>query len=183
MTTADTTTLTGSWAGDPVHSDLSFRVRHMAVGKVRGNFSLASATLTFTSEELTSGSVTAEINAASVDTNQEQRDAHVRSADFLDAENHPTLTFVSTELRDVDGDTFVLAGDLTIRGTTRPVELAGEFQGQTVDAYGNDRMGFSATTSISRKDFGVSFSAVFGAGNAVVADKVDITIDIEFVRA
>ena len=180
-TSVATPTLTaGTWAADVVHSDVSFKGRHMAVGKAKGTFALKSATLVV--DENGAHSVTAEIDAASVDTKQEQRDAHVRSADFLDVENHPVLTFVSTGLKSQDGDDFVLNGDLTIRGTTQPVELAVEFLGETVDAYGGTRAGFSAKTSISRKSYGVSFEAAFGAGNAVVADKVEIDLELEFVK-
>ena len=170
----------GTWPADAVHSDVSFKVRHMAVGKAKGTFALKSATLVV--DENGAHSVTAEIDAASVDTKQEQRDAHVRSADFLDVENHPVLTFASTGIKSQDGDDFVLNGDLTIRGTTQPVELAVEFLGETVDAYGGTRAGFSAKTSISRKSYGVSFEAAFGAGNAVVADKVEIDLELEFVK-
>jgi polyisoprenoid-binding protein YceI len=182
MTTSVTTPVVtaGTWVADAVHSDVSFKVRHMAVGKAKGTFALKSATLVV--DENGAHSVTAEIDAASVDTKQEQRDAHVRSADFLDVENHPVLTFVSTGLKSQDGDDFVLNGDLTIRGTTQPVELAVEFLGETVDAYGGTRAGFSAKTSISRKSYGVSFEAAFGAGNAVVADKVEIDLELEFVK-
>src|SRR6185312_10238673 len=170
-----TPTLTaGTWAADAVHSDVSFKVRHMAVGKARGTFALKSATLVVGENGLA--------DASGVDTKQADRDAHVRSADFLDVENHPTLTFVSKAVKDVDGEEFVLVGDLTIRGTSREVELAVEFLGETVDAYGSTRAGFSATTSISRKAYGVSFDAAFGAGNAVVADKVEIALELEFVR-
>ena len=170
----------GTWVADAVHSDVSFKVRHMAVGKAKGTFALKSATLVV--DENGAHSVTAEIDAASVDTKQEQRDAHVRSADFLDVENHPVLTFVSTGIKSQDGEDFVLNGDLTIRATTQPVELAVEFLGETVDAYGGTRAGFSAKTSISRKSYGVSFEAAFGAGNAVVADKVEIDLELEFVK-
>ena len=182
MTTSVTTPVVtaGTWVADAVHSDVSFKVRHMAVGKAKGTFALKSATLVV--DENGAHSVTAEIDAASVDTKQEQRDAHVRSADFLDVENHPVLTFVSTGLKSQDGDDFVLNGDLTIRGTTQPVELAVEFLGETVDAYGATRTGFSAKTTISRKSYGVSFEAAFGAGNAVVADKVEIDLELEFVK-
>jgi len=182
MTTSVTTPIltAGTWVADTVHSDVSFKVRHMAVGKAKGTFALKSATLVV--DDKGEASVTAEIDAASVDTKQEQRDAHVRSADFLDVENHPILTFVSTGLKSQDGEEFVLNGTLTIRGTTRPVELAVEFLGETVDAYGGTRAGFSASTSISRKSYGVSFEAAFGAGNAVVADKVEIDLELEFVK-
>ncbi|MBM9468205.1 YceI family protein [Nakamurella leprariae] len=175
-------TLTGTWTADPVHSDVSFKVRHMAVGKARGAFTLVGGTLAFTGEDLATGTVTAAIDATSVDTNNEQRDQHVLSPDFLDAANFATIDFVSTGVREADGDEFVLDGELTIRGTTKPVELEVEYLGVTVDAYGAERLGFSAKTSISRKDYGVSFSAAFGAGNSVVADKVEIDLELEFVK-
>ncbi len=182
-TTVATPTLTaGTWAADAVHSDVSFKVRHMAVGKAKGSFALKSATLVVGENGIADAAVTAVIDATSVDTKQEQRDAHVRSADFLDVENHPELTFVSKSVKDVDGEEFVLVGDLSIRGTSREVELAVEYLGETVDAYGSTRAGFSAKTSISRKSYGVSFEAAFGAGNAVVADKVEIDLELEFVR-
>lgn len=180
--TASLNTLTGTWTGDAVHSDISFKVRHMAVGKAKGSFALESATLTVPEAGLAEASVTAVIDAASVDTKQEQRNEHVKSPDFLHVEEHPTLNFVSTGVKDIDGDEFVILGNLTIRGTTQPVELATEFLGATTDAYGFERVGFSATTSISRKEFGVSFNAAFGAGNSVVADKVEIALELEFTK-
>ena len=182
-TSVSTPTLsTGTWTADAVHSDVSFKVRHMAVGKAKGTFELKSATLVVGENGIADASVTAVIDATSVDTKQEQRNAHVKSPDFLDIENHPELTFVSTGVKDIDGEEFVLTGDLTIRTTTQPVELAVEFLGETVDAYGGTRTGFSAKTTISRKSYGVSFEAAFGAGNSVVADKVEIDLELEFVK-
>ena len=180
MTTA--ATLTGTWTVDAIHSDATFKVRHMAVGKAKGTFAIKSAELVVPEAGLAAGSVTAVLDATSVDTKQEQRDAHVKSPDFLDVENHPELTFVSKSIRDFDGDEFVVVGDLTIRGNTREVELKTEFLGATTDAYGAERVGFSAKTSISRKEFDVNFNAAFGAGNAVVADKVEIDLELEFTK-
>jgi polyisoprenoid-binding protein YceI len=185
MTTPTETTapqLVGTWSADPVHTDVIFKVRHMGVGKSTGSFVLSSATLTFGGDGIETGSVTAVIDANSVQTKNEMRDNHVRSADFLDAENHPTIDFVSTGVRNFDGETFVLVGDLTIRGVTKSIELAGELLGATIDAYGKSRVGFSAIGSINRKEFGVSFSAAFGVSNSVVSDKVELSIDIEFVK-
>jgi polyisoprenoid-binding protein YceI len=174
---APTTLAVGSWTADPVHSDISFRVRHMGVGKVRGTFGLASAALTVGEA---GSQVTAVIDAASVNTGNEQRDGHVRSADFLDVENYPTIEFTSTEVRDFDGETFTLAGELTLHGVTRPVQLDCEFLGIVDDPAGPERTGFSATTTISRAAFGVDIQLAFGAGNVVVADSIEIAIDIEF---
>ena len=186
MTTVDETTtptLTGTWTADTVHSELAFKVRHMGVGKAGGTIALKEATLTFGDDGILGGTVTAVADAASVETKNDQRNAHVRSADFLDVENHPTIEFRSTGVRDFDGEEFVLDGDLTIRGVTKPVTLKAEFIGVGLDAYGNPRAGFAATGSINRKEFGVNFSAVFGVSNSVVSDKVDLTIEAEFTQA
>jgi polyisoprenoid-binding protein YceI len=185
MTVTDVTTpaLTGTWTADPVHSELAFKVRHMGVGKSGGTFALSSATLTFGEHGIEDGSVTAVVDAASVETKHDARNEHVRSADFLDVASHPTIEFRSTKVREFDGETFVLDGGLTIRGVTRPVRLNAEFIGAGVDAYGNDRVGFAATGTINRRDFGVNFSAVFGVGNSVVSDKVELSIEVEFTRA
>ncbi len=171
----------GTWDIDPVHSEVSFLVRHMVVSKVRGRFNEFEGTIV-TGEDPLASSVRATIAAGSVDTNQEQRDAHVRSADFLDAEAHPTITFVSRALRP-NGDTFVLEGDLTIRGVTRPVSLDLELNGFGPDPYGGTRVGFSATTEINRQDFGVSYNGpIPGANNAMVlSDKIGLTLEIEAV--
>lgn len=182
MTTTITPALTGTWSADPVHSELAFKVRHMGVGKAGGTFALTDASLAFGDDGIAGGSVTAVADAASVETKNDARNQHVRSADFLDAENFPTIEFRSNGVREFDGETFLLDGDLTIRGITKPVTLNAEFIGAGVDAYGNDRAGFAATTSINRKDFGVNFSAVFGVSNSVVSDKVDLSIEAEFTR-
>lgn len=181
MSTATTTALAaGTWVGDPVHSDISFKVRHMGVGKVRGTFALASARLTLDDSGATGARVSAVIDAASVHTGNEQRDQHVRSADFLDVANHPTIEFTSTEVRDFDGETFTLVGELTLHGVTRTVELATEFLGVVPDPSGVERTGFSATTTVSRAAFGVDIQLGFGVGNVVVADSIEIGIEIEF---
>jgi len=184
MTVTDVTTpaLTGTWIADPVHSELTFKVRHMGVGKAGGTFALSSANLTFGPNGIEDGSVTAVVDATSVETKNDARNEHVRSADFLDIVNHPTIEFRSTGVHDFDGETFVLDGELTIRGVTRPVRLAAEFIGVGADAYGNDRAGFAATGTINRRDFGVNFSAVFGVSNSVVSDKVELSIEAEFTR-
>ncbi len=181
--TTPTTVLTGTWAADVVHSDVSFKVRHMAVGKAKGTFALESATLVVPETGLADATVTAVIDATSVDTKQDQRNDHVKSPDFLHVEQFPTLNFKSTGVKNFDGDEFVLLGELTIRGISKAVELETEFLGATTDAYGAERIGFSSTTSISRKEFDVSFNAAFGAGNAVVSDKVEISLELEFTKS
>ncbi len=169
--------LTGTWTIDPVHSNVSFVVRHLGVTRVRGRFTELSGEIT-TAENVTDSSVTATMQAASIDTTNQQRDEHVRSADFLDVENHPTLSFRSTGIR-TDGEDFLIDGELTLRGVTRAVtltaELGGFGDGMTE---GSKVLGVSARTEIKRSDFGVG-------GNiptAVVSDKVVIELDIEAGR-
>jgi polyisoprenoid-binding protein YceI len=169
----------GTWDIDPIHSDVSFTVRHMMVSKVRGHFAKFSGEI-ITGETLTGSSVTATIEADSIQTGQEQRDAHIRSADFFDAEQHPQWTYRSTGVR-VDGDDIVVEGDLTIKGVTRQVPLALEVNGFGPDAYGGVRAGFTATTTIDRNDFGVDIKLPMDGGGVVVGDKVQITLEIEGV--
>jgi polyisoprenoid-binding protein YceI len=170
----------GTYAIDPTHTELGFAVRHMAVSKVRGRFSTFEGTLVL-AEDPTQSSVSVTIQAGSVDTRDENRDNHLRTNDFFDAENHPTWTFASTAIK-VEGPTeFVVEGDLTIRGVTKPVSLDATLEGVVKDPYGNHRVGFSASTSINREDFGVAFGAVMEAGGLVVAKKVDIQIELEAV--
>lgn len=181
MTTAATIPgyVVGTWDIDPVHSDISIIAKHFGVSKVRGSFGEFSGEIT-TAENPMESSVTATIQAASIDTKQADRDNHIRSADFLDVENHPTITFRSTGLR-ANGDEFELDGELTIRGNTKPVTLALEVSGFGTDPYGGQRVGFSATTSVSRKEFGVRFNAVMEGGGAVVSDRLQVHLEIEAV--
>jgi polyisoprenoid-binding protein YceI len=184
MTTASTVTsipgyLAGTWSIDPVHSEVGFVVRHMMVSKVRGRFRTFSGEIV-TAENPLDSSVTAEIDLSSIDTGNEQRDNHIRSADFFDIEAHPTMTYRSTGVR-ADGDNFVLDGQLTLKGVTRDVPLKLELNGFGPDAYGGTRAGFTATAEINRRDFGVNWSATMEAGGAVVSDKVTLHLEIEAV--
>jgi polyisoprenoid-binding protein YceI len=171
----------GTWDIDPVHSEVSFVVRHMVVSKVRGRFNDFAGTIV-TGEDPLASRVEARIVAASIDTNNAQRDEHVRSADFLDVEQYPELKFVSGALRRAGRD-YEMDGELTIRGVTRPVTLTVELNGFSPDAWGGTRVGFSAHTEIDRQDFGVSYNGpIPGADNAMVlSDKVALTLEIEAV--
>jgi polyisoprenoid-binding protein YceI len=171
----------GKWTIDPVHSEVGFSVRHMMVSKVRGRFTEFSGELV-TGERPEASSVTAEISLSSINTGQEQRDAHIRSADFFEVETFPTMTYRSTSVKVEDGD-FVLDGDLTLKGVTRNVPLRLELNGFGPDAYGGTRAGFTATTEINRRDFNVNFSAPMQNGGAVVSDKIQIHLEIEAVLA
>jgi polyisoprenoid-binding protein YceI len=169
----------GTWDIDPVHSEVSFSVRHMMVSKVRGRFGSFTGQIV-TGEDVTGSSVSATIDATSIDTNNEQRDNHIRSADFFDVANHPTWSFASSAVRVDDGELRV-DGELTIKGVTRPVTLSLEVEGFGPDAYGGTRAGFSASTTINRADFGVDISMPLDGGGVVVGDKVTINLEIEAV--
>ena len=171
--------IAGTWDIDPVHSDVSFTVRHMMVSKVRGRIGSFSGEIT-TGEDVTTSSVTATIDATSIDTNNAQRDGHIRSADFFDVENHPTWTFTSTGVR-TDGDDIIVDGDLTIKGVTKSVPLTLEVNGFGPDAYGGTRVGFSGIAQINRNDFGVDISMPLDGGGVVVSEKVQIGLEIEGV--
>lgn len=170
----------GAYVLDPSHTELGFAVRHMAVSKVRGRFSTFEGTLQI-GDDPADSKVSVTIDARSVDTRDETRDDHLRTNDFFDVENHPTWTFESTAVTALGPTSWKVAGDLTIRGVTRPVTLDVSLEGVVKDPFGNHRVGFSASTSINRDDFGVSFGAVMETGGLVVAKKVDIQIEAEAV--
>ena len=169
----------GTWDIDAAHSTVGFSVRHMMVSKVRGYFRTFSGVLV-TAEDPTASTVEATIDMDSIDTRQEQRDAHIRSADFFDVGNHTVMTFRSTAVR-TDGADWTVVGDLTIKGITKPVELELELNGFGPDAYGGFRAGFSAKTEISRKAFGVDIDMPMDGGGVVVGDKVTVELEIEAV--
>ena len=186
MTEATTATtipgyVAGKWSIDPVHSEVGFSVRHMMVSKVRGRFTEFSGDIV-TGDRPEDSSVTAEISLSSINTGQEQRDAHIRSADFFEVETFPTMTYRSTGVRVEDGD-FVVDGDLTLKGVTKSVPLRLELNGFGPDAYGGTRAGFTATAEINRRDFNVNFSAPMQNGGAVVSDKIALHLEIEAVLA
>ncbi|PZS13212.1 MAG: hypothetical protein DLM57_17265 [Pseudonocardiales bacterium] len=170
---------TGTWQIDPVHSEVSFSVRHMMVSKVRGHFTEFEATIV-TAEVPTDSSVTASIKLDSISTRNEQRDGHIRSADFFDVEQHPTMTYRSTSLV-ADGDGWTVQGELALHGVTKSVPLSLELNGFTADPFGGQRAGFSASTEINRRDFGIDISMPMDGGGVVVGDKIAITIEIEAV--
>ena len=167
----------GTWKLDPAHSELSFWVRHLKITKVRGVFENFDVTVT-TPEDPSRISIDASIDVSSVNTGQEQRDNHLRSSDFFLVEQHPHMTFRSTDIQ-VDGDAFTIDGELTLRGVTKTVTLTGEFGGVITDDYGRTKAGASASTTINRQDFGVSWNAALEAGGFTLGDDVTITIDLQ----
>ena len=179
----DTTTLdvpgykAGTWVLDPSHSEVSFSVRHMMISKVRGTFAVKSATI-IAPENPLQARVEASVDVASVDTKDEGRDTHLRSADFFDAEQFPTLDFLSTGVR-IEGGDFLVDGDLTIRGITKPVTFEVEFGGFGTDPWGNYKAGATATTVINREDFGLTWNAALETGGVLVGKDVTITLDLQ----
>jgi polyisoprenoid-binding protein YceI len=170
-----------TWNIDPIHSEVGFSVRHMMVSKVRGRFTNFSGQIV-TADDPTQSSVTAEIDLSSINTGQEQRDAHIRSADFFEVETYPTMTYKSRAIRVEDGE-YVLDGDLTLKGVTKSVPLRLELNGFGPDPYGGVRAGFTATGEINRSDFNVSFNAPLSNGGVVVGEKVTLQLEIEAVKA
>ena len=181
MTTAATTTglSAGTWAIDPVHSSIGFSVRHLMVSKVRGTFGTFSGAISVGDDGVPS--VTAEIAVDSVNTNNEQRDAHIKSADFFGVEAHPTATFTSTGVR-ANGDRYVLDGDLTLKGVTKPVSLDLEYHGVNPGMGHGEVAGFEASVVLNRKDFGIDIDMPLETGGVVVGDKVTVTIEIEALK-
>ena len=179
----DTTTLdipgyrAGTWTLDPAHSEVGFVVRHMMISKVRGTFGIKEATL-IAPENPLEAKVEAHVDASSIDTKDEGRDAHLRSGDFLDAENFPSMDFVSTGVRLENGEMLV-DGDLTIRGTTRPVTFEFDFGGFGNDPWGNYKAGATATTVINREDFGLTWNTALETGGVLVGKDVTITLDLQ----
>lgn len=171
----------GVWNIDASHSTVGFSVRHMMVSKVRGRFERFSGTVEVAEDRLQS-SVDVTVEMASINTADETRDAHLRTNDFFDVEHHPTMTFRSTGVRP-HGDRYLLEGDLTIRGVTRPVGFDVEFDGVGTDPWGGLRAGFTAQAEINRRDFGIEWNAALETGGVLVADKVRIELDVEVVKA
>jgi polyisoprenoid-binding protein YceI len=170
-----------TWNIDPIHSEVGFSVRHMMVSKVRGRFTTFSGQIV-TGDDPTKSSVTAEIDLTSINTGQEQRDEHIKSADFFEVETYPTMSYKSTGIRVEDGE-YILDGDLTLKGVTKTVPLRLELNGFGPDPYGGTRAGFSATGELNRRDFNVNFNAPMQNGGVVVADKIQLHLEIEAVKA
>lgn len=171
----------GTWTIDPTHTRLGFVARHAMVTKVRGQFEEFAGTLVIDAANPSGSTAHVTVQLASVNTGTPDRDAHLRSADFFDVENNKEMTFASTGVKQ-DGDQFVMLGDLTIKGVTRPVELELEPTGVATDSFGNVRVGFEGETEISRRDFGLTWNVALEAGGVLVSDKVKIQLDVSAIR-
>ncbi|MFK0194181.1 YceI family protein [Kitasatospora sp. NPDC090308] len=175
--------LTGDYAIDTAHSKIGFAVRHAMVTNVRGEFAEYEGKLHLDGSNPAASTAELVIKVASISTGQAQRDEHLRTGDFFDAAAHPEITFTSTSAERVDGDTYRLHGDLTIKGTTRPVALDLEFTGAATDVYGAERVGFEGGTTVDRTSWGLTYNAALETGGVLIGEKVKLTLDVSAVRA
>jgi polyisoprenoid-binding protein YceI len=179
-----TTSTTTTWNIDPVHSAAEFKVKHMMITNVKGQFAVVNGLLSLDEENITNSRVEASLDAASVNTRDVQRDAHLKSADFFDVEKFPTLSFKSTRVNRLGDGELAVTGDLTIHGVTKSVVF--NVEGPSApgkDPWGNTRRGLSATTKVNRKDFGLTWNAALETGGILVGDDVTITLDVQFIKA
>jgi polyisoprenoid-binding protein YceI len=171
------------WVIDPAHSEIHFKVKHLVISNVTGSFDKFDATVLSNGDDFTNAQIDFKADVNSINTNQADRDNHLKSPDFFDAAHHPELTFASKSLRKNGDNGFILTGDLTIRGTTKPVELEGEFGGIVKDPYGNTKAGFELNGKINRKEFGLQWNAITEAGGMVVADEIKLMMNVELAKS
>jgi polyisoprenoid-binding protein YceI len=183
MSTTTQTAASTTWKIDPVHSHIEFSVRHLMITTVKGRFTGVDGTVSIDDADPSASAVDVRIDASTIDTREPQRDAHLRSADFLDAETFPRLTFKSTRVSERRGDQFSVTGNLTIRGVTREVVLKVTDEGRGKDPWGGERAGFSATTRINRKDYGLNWNQTLETGGVLVGDEVTIRIELQLLKA
>lgn len=176
---ADTLT---KWTIDMAHSEINFKVKHLVISTVTGKFKTFDASVETDNENFEDAKITFEADVNSIDTNSSDRDAHLKSDDFFNAEEHPKLTFESTSFKHIGEGEYKLIGNLTIRGNTKPVELDAVYGGTVTDPYGNVKAGFEVTGKINRKEFGLKWNGVTEAGNLVVSDEVKLDLNVQFTR-
>jgi polyisoprenoid-binding protein YceI len=178
MKTAELT----KWSIDPTHSKVGFKVKHLMISNVPGSFREFNGEVTTTGDDFSTAKISFSLNAASIDTEMADRDAHLKSPDFFDVANHPKITFDGSGLKDLGDDMYDLTGKLTIKGVSNPVQLSVEYGGVMTDPWGNVKAGFSLTGKINRKDWGLNWNAALEAGGVLVAEEVKINCDIELAK-
>jgi len=183
MSTQTSPATTSTWQIDASHSEVGFEVKHLMIAKVRGRFGAVTGTIVLDEADPTRSTVQAEIDVTSIDTRQEQRDGHLRSADFFDVERFPTITFRSRRVEAEGGNEYRVFGDLTIRDVTREVVLQVSDEGRGKDPWGGERAGFSATAKVNREDFGLTWNQALETGGVLVGNDIKITLEIEAVKA
>jgi polyisoprenoid-binding protein YceI len=170
------------WVLDPTHSEIGFKIKHLMITNVSGNFNKFEVKAETNSDDFANAKVSVDIEVDSINTNNSQRDAHLRNADFFEADKYPLIRFRSTDVKRLDEETYTLTGNLTIKETTKPVKLALEFGGVTKDPYGNYKAGFSISGKINRHDFGVSYNAVLETGGVALGEEIKINGEIQLVK-
>lgn len=170
------------WLADPTHSEVHFKIKHLVISTVTGSFKKFEGSFEASKEDLSDAAINFTIDPASIDTNNEQRDGHLKSDDFFNAAKYPEIKFVSTSISKKSDDEYLLKGDLTIRDVTKPVELEVDYGGQTKDLYGQQKAGFDVTGKIDRRDFGLKWTAVTEAGGLVVSNDVKLIMNIQFTK-
>ena len=169
------------WVLDPTHSEVLFKVKHLVISTVTGSFKVFDGSFETENDDFSNAQIDFSLDVSSIDTNQGQRDTHLKSPEFFDAEKYPKMTFSSTSFTK-DGDDYDLQGHLTIKDQTKPVKLSVEFGGTATDFYGNEKAGFEITGKISRKEFGLTWDAVTEAGAIVVGDEIKLNINVQFAK-
>lgn len=183
MTTATTSSLTGTYTIDPTHSQIGFGARHAMVTKVRGQFNEFSGTGFFNAENPAESTFEVTIQAKSINTNNADRDTHLRSNDFFSMDEFPLITFVSTAFSKADAETYSVTGDLTIKGVSKSITFDLEYTGTAVDPWGNTRVGFEGKTTVNRKDWGINFNAALEAGGVLVGEKITLEFEVSAIRS
>ena len=170
------------WVLDPMHSEVQFKVKHLVISTVTGSFKSFEGSFEANEEDFSDAQIEFSLDVDSIDTNQAQRDGHLKAGDFFDVENHPKITFKSTSFTKAGDDEYKLAGDLTIKGVTKPVTLNVEHGGIATDFYGNTKAGFEVTGKINRKDFGLTWEGITEAGSIVLGDEIKLIINTQFAK-
>jgi polyisoprenoid-binding protein YceI len=173
---------TTKWILDPIHSELGFKIKHLMITNISGSFKTFKAEAKTEEEDFSTAKINVTVDMASISTNNEQRDAHLRTSDFFEVEKHPELKFSSTKIEEADSDTFALYGELTLKGVTKPVKLDVEFSGVTKDPWGGERAGFILTGKIKRSDWGVNFNNILETGGLALGEEVKINAEIQMVK-
>lgn len=170
------------WTVDPTHSSIDFSVKHMMISKVKGTFKNFNADITADASDLTTATIDFRIDISSVDTRNEDRDGHLKSGDFFDTENHPHMTFKSTEITRKSADEYNVNGDLTLRGVTKPVTFTATFEGEGKDPWGNHKAGFTAEGKINRKDFGLTYNSTLETGGVLIGEEVKVNVELQAAK-
>ncbi|MBC7923038.1 MAG: YceI family protein [Ferruginibacter sp.] len=174
---------TTKWVVDPMHSEVQFKIKHLVISTVTGTFRNFEGGATTEHDDFDAAEVHFSMDVASVDTNQEMRDTHLKSADFFDADNHPKIAFKSTSFKKIDGDEYEMTGDLTMKGVTKPVTLKAEYGGTAKDAYGNQKFGFEVTGKVNRKEFGLIYNALTETGGLALGEDIKLTANIQLTKS